>query len=270
MTRAIPAALRHTALVLLALLYLAPLAVALISSFKSPAEIVQVLSLPHALFLDNYVQAWAQIGLSLRNSLFITAPAVVLSVLIGCLAAFPLSQVHIPGGRFVYLLLLAGMLVPHQIVQIPLFLIMRDMHLYNTIPGMWLVHVAYGIPFCTFFMRNFFATVPRSLFEAAQIDGCGPAGYFVRILLPASLSGMATLAIIQSRSVWNDLFFALTLTNSPNTQPVPMALYSLIGGMVVDDGPIMAATIISLLPMLLVFLAFQGAFTRGMLGGAGK
>ncbi|UFN48224.1 carbohydrate ABC transporter permease [Roseomonas sp. OT10] len=262
--------LRIAAIVLLAALYLTPLVVVLLSSIKSPAELADALTLPAGIHTRNYVRAWERIGPALWNSVLITAPSVVLSVLVGAIAAFPLSQIRFVGGRVIYFLLLAGMLIPHQIVQIPLFLIMRGLGLYNTIPGMWLVHVAYGIPFCTFFMRNFFTTIPRSMFEAAQIDGCGPAGYFFKILMPASLSGLATLAIIQSRSVWNDLFFALTLTSSPDTQPVPMALYSFLGGMEVDEGPIMAATVLSMLPMLIVFLAFQKAFTRGLLGGSGK
>ncbi|MFC0407725.1 carbohydrate ABC transporter permease [Roseomonas elaeocarpi] len=261
---------RFAAIVLLAALYLTPLLVVVLSSVKTPAELTDALSLPAGIHARNYVVAWERIGPALRNSVLITIPAVVLSVLVGAITAYPLSQSRFFGGRAIYFLLLAGMLIPHQIVQIPLFLIMRVLGLYNTIPGMWLVHVAYGIPFCTFFMRNFFTTVPRSMFEAAQIDGCGPAGYFFKILVPASLSGFATLAIIQSRSVWNDLFFALTLTSSPDTQPVPMALYSFLGGMEVDEGPIMAATVLSMLPMLIVFLAFQKAFTRGLLGGSGK
>ena len=262
--------LRLAAIVVLAALYLAPLLVVVLSSLKTRAELADALSLPAGLYARNYLVAWERIGPALRNSVLITVPAVVLSVLVGAITAYPLSQGRFLGRRAIYFLLLAGMLIPHQIVQIPLFLIMRVLGLYNTIPGMWLVHVAYGIPFCTFFMRNFFTTVPRSMFEAAQIDGCGPAGYFFRILVPASLSGFATLAIIQSRSIWNDLFFALTLTNSPSTQPVPMALYSFLGGMEVDEGPIMAATVLSLLPMLIVFLAFQRSFTRGLLGGGGK
>ncbi|WP_333723768.1 carbohydrate ABC transporter permease [Agrobacterium tumefaciens] len=261
---------RYCVLVILACLYLAPLLLALISSFKSPAELQQVLSLPSDFYTRNYVDGWDRIGRSLINSVMITIPAVILSVLVGSIAAFPLSHAKIPGERFIFLFLLAGMLVPHQAVQIPLFLIMRSLGLYNTIPGMWLVHVAYGVPFCAFFMRNFFATVPRSMFEAARIDGCGPAGYFFKILMPASLSGIAALAIVQSRSVWNDLFFGLTITSSPTTSPAPVALYSLIGGLEVDEGPVMAATIISILPMMVAFLVFQKAFTRGLLGGSSK
>lgn len=263
-------AARYALVLFLAFLYLTPLLLTLISSFKSPAELQDVLSLPAGFYQRNYIDGWNRIGRSVLNSFMITIPSVVLSVLVGAIAAFPLSQVRMPGGRLIYLFLLAGMLVPHQVVQIPLFLIMRSLGLYNTIPGMWLVHVAYGVPFCTFFMRNFFSTVPRSMYEAAQLDGCGPTGYFFKILMPASVSGLAALAIVQSRSVWNDLFFGLTITSSPSTSPAPVALYTLIGGMEVDEGPIMAATIISILPMMVAFLVFQKAFTRGLLGGSTK
>lgn len=268
--RAVSRIVRYCVLVILAGVYLAPLVLALISSFKSPAELQQVLSLPTHFYTRNYVDGWDRIGRSLINSVMITIPAVILSVLVGSIAAFPLSHARIPGERFIFLFLLAGMLVPHQAVQIPLFLIMRSLGLYNTIPGMWLVHIAYGVPFSAFFMRNFFATVPRSMFEAARIDGCGPAGYFFKILMPASTSGIAALAIVQSRSVWSDLFFGLTITSSPTTSPAPVALYSLIGGLEVDEGPVMAATIISILPMMVAFLVFQKAFTRGLLGGSSK
>ncbi len=262
--------MRYAALVALAALFLLPLVVVVNASLKTPADIMNVLSPPTALSWRNWATAWGRIGPGVWNSVRITAPAVVLSVLVGAMAAYPLSRTKLPGDRVIFLFLLAGMLVPHQIVQIPLFLMMRALGLYNTIPGLWLVHMAYGIPFCTFFLRNYFTTIPTSMFEAAQIDGCGIASLFWRILLPASTSGIAALCIIQSRSVWNDLFFGLTLTNSASTQPTPVALYTLIGGMEVDEGALMAATVISILPVMVTFLAFQKAFTRGLLGGSGK
>lgn len=262
--------LRYVALTVLAIIYLSPLVVVLNASLKTPADIMHVLALPTQIEWQNYVVGWDRIGRSLWNSVLITGPSVVLSILIGAMAAYPLSQVRFKGDRLIFLFLLAGMLVPHQVVQIPLFMMMRAMGLYNTIPGLWLVHLAFGIPFCTFFLRNFFTTIPSSMFEAAQIDGCSAFSYFWKILMPASLSGIAALAIIQSRSVWNDLFFGLTLTNSPTTQPTPVALYTLIGGMEVDEGPLMAATVISIIPVMMVFLIFQKAFTRGLLGGSEK
>jgi glucose/mannose transport system permease protein len=263
-------ALRYGAVLLAAFLFLVPLGVALLGSLKSTAEIATVLSLPSRPYVENYAIGWAQLSRSLFNSLAITIPAVILSVFVGCVAAFPLSLMSVKRSRIVYFFLLTGMFVPYQIVQIPLFFVMRTIGLYNTIPGLWLVHVAYGVPICTFFMRNFFATVPRSLYEAAQIDGCGPTGYFFKILLPASASGLAALAIVQSRSVWNDLLFAVTLTNSNETMPVTAKLNSFVGSIQVQYGPLMASTLISILPMLVAFLCFQRAFVRGLLGGSSK
>src|SRR5690606_3469502 len=118
-----------------------------------------------------------------------------------------------------------------QIVQIPLFIIIRSIGLYDSIAGMWLVHTAYSVPFCTFFMRNFFATVPRSMYEAALIDGCTKFGYFWRLLVPASLSGLAALAIIQSRYIWNDLLFAITLTLSDKARPATVVISGFVGGL---------------------------------------
>lgn len=261
---------RYAALIVLAVLYLLPLLLVLNASFKLPEEIADILSLPSRIAWENYATGWERIGPSLWNSVLITIPAVILSILVGALAAYPLAQAKLPGERWIFLALLAGMLVPHQAVQIPVFMMMRWLGLYNTIPGLWVVHLAFGIPFCTFFLRNYFTTIPSSMFEAAQIDGCGVAGYFWKILLPASASGLAALAIIQSRAVWNDLFFGLTLTNGPSASPTPVALYTLIGGMEVEEGPLMAATVISILPIMIAFLLFQKHFTRGLLGGADK
>jgi glucose/mannose transport system permease protein len=263
-------ALRHALVAVAGLAFLTPLLVAAVTSLKSPAEIGAVMALPTSPHLENYVIGWVQIRTGLANSLLITGPAVVLSVLVGCIAAYPLAMMRATQTRWVYFFLLTGMFVPFQIVQIPLFFMIRGLGLYNTIPGMWLVHMAYGIPVCTFFMRNFFSTVPRSFYEAAQIDGCSTAAYFMRILLPCSLPGLAALAIVQSRAIWNDLLFAMTLTSSDAAIPVTAQLNQFVGATSVQYGPLMASTLISILPVLIAYLAFQKAFVRGLLGGGVK
>jgi len=262
--------LRHGLALLIGLAMAVPILVALNTSVKTPAEVLDVLSLPAAPTFDNYAEAWRRLGATFGNSLMITIPGVALSVLVGAIAAYPLAQIRGRVGFIIYLFLLTGMLVPYQIVQIPLFSLMRRMGLYNSIPGMWLVHVAYGVPICTFFMRNFFASVPRSMMEAAMIDGCGHAQYFFRVLLPASIPGLAALSVIQSRSIWNDLLFAMTLTNNDSARPVTVALNALTSGLQVQHGTLMAATIITIGPILLAYLLFQRAFVAGVLGGASK
>lgn len=243
---------------------------ALLTSLKSPAETTRVLSIPGAPYMQNYAIAFERMGRSFFNSIAITVPAVVLSVFVGAVAGYPLAYMRGRGGTVTYFVLLTGMLVPFQIVQIPLFFLIRMMGLYDTIPGMWLVHTAYGVPFCTFFLRNFFASVPRSMYDAARIDGCSAAGYFWRLLLPASVSGLSALAIIQSRAIWNDLLFAITLTSSDSARPVTVAIAGFTSSLEVEYGPLMAATIISTVPVMLAYLIFQKSFVRGLLGGAGK
>lgn len=262
--------LRYVVTIGLCLLFLVPIAFAIVASFKNPSEMANVLSMPGELYLDNFQKGWEQTAPSLLNSIMITLPAVLLSVFIGAMAAYPLSMLPVKKCRFIYIFLLTGMFVPFQIVQIPIFFLMRELGLYNSLAGLWLVHAAYGVPICTFFMRNFFATVPRSMYEAAQIDGCGPAGFFFKILLPASVSGLAALTLVQSRGIWNDLLFAMTLTNDDSTVPVTAKLNSFVTAMQIDYGSLMASAIISVLPMLLVFLFFQKAFVRGLLGGSSK
>ncbi|MBV9672006.1 MAG: carbohydrate ABC transporter permease, partial [Verrucomicrobia bacterium] len=221
-------------------------------------------------YIENFSIALGRMGRSFFNSFAITAPAVVLSIAIGATAGYPLAYMRGSGSRFIYFFLLTGMLVPFQIVQIPLFFMVRSIGLYDTIPGMWLAHTAYAVPFCTFFMRNFFATVPRSMYEAALIEGCGPLRYFWFLLLPASISGLSALAIIQSRAIWNDLLFAMTLTSSDTAMPATVAIAGFTSSLQVEYGPLMAATLISIVPVMLAYLFFQKSFVRGLLGGAGK
>lgn len=260
----------YVILIAVALVFIAPLIVALMTSLKSPSEITRVLSIPTTLYFHNYAIAYERMGRSFFNSIAITVPAVVLSVGIGAIGGYPLAYMRGKGGRITYFILLSGMLVPFQIVQIPLFFLIRNMGLYDTIPGMWVTHTAYAVPFCTFFMRNFFASVPRSMYEAALMEGCGPFGYFWRLLLPASTSGLAALAIIQSRAIWNDLLFAITLTRGDEAQPVTVAIAGFVSGVQVEYGPLMAATLVSVVPVMAAYLLFQKTFVRGLLGGTGK
>ncbi|HEX7714181.1 MAG TPA: carbohydrate ABC transporter permease, partial [Bacillota bacterium] len=134
----------------------------------------------------------------------------------------------------------------------------------------WLVHIAYGIPMCTFFLRNFFAIIPISLMEASLIDGCSIAGYYRRVLMPIAKPGLAALFILQFQSIWNDLLFGLAFSHGETVRPITVNLASFVGATDVQYGPLMASTIVAILPMILVFLLFQREFIVGMLGGSVK
>lgn len=261
---------RYIILIVIAVLFLCPIVVMLITSLKMPTELADTFALPKSFYFGNYIAAIKVIGRGVTNSLLITLPAVLFSAFVGSMAAYPLSQFRFKGDNVLYMFILAGLFVPFQIVLIPLFQIIRTLHLYDTIPGMWLVHAAYGIPFCTFFLRSFFATIPHSLLESSLVDGCSMPGFYYRILLPLSKPGFAVLVILQARSIWNDLLFGLALTRSVNVRPITVELATFVGMTDVQYGPLMAATLISILPTTIIFLAFQKNFVRGMLGGSIK
>jgi ABC-type glycerol-3-phosphate transport system permease component len=260
----------YAALIFFAAVFLVPIGVMISTSMKSPPELVNVLALPKGFYWENHRAAFEMIGRGMLNSLLITLPAVFISSFVGALGAYPLSQFRFKGDQLVYMFLLAGLFVPFQIVLIPLFQIMRELRLYDSIPGLWLVHTVYGIPICTFYLRNFFATIPKSLLEASLIDGCSIAGYFFRILLPLSKPGFAALIILQARAIWNDLLFGLTLTRSATTRPVTVELSAFVGMTDVQYGHLMAASLWSILPTTIIFLVFQKHFIRGLLGGSIK
>jgi ABC-type glycerol-3-phosphate transport system permease component len=253
-------------LILIALAFLIPLLVAVNTAFKPEKEIYQVTALPTRLYLDNLRVGFQRVGRSLLNSLLIAFPAMLLSTFIGTLAAYPLSQLQFKGDTFVYLFLLAGMYIPYQTVLIPAFLIVRKVGLYNRIPGLWLIHMAYGIPFTTLILRNFFATIPGELREASTIDGCSLVAYYWRILLPVGRTGIATVLILQFRGSWNDFLFSLTMIRSPERYPATVMLQSFITAYELQWGPMMAATCFTIIPTIIVLLIFKRHFVAGLTG----
>ncbi len=258
----------YIVLIFAAIIFLIPTLVAVNTAFKLPKEILEVLSLPSRVYFGNFIDGLKKIGRSFINSLMICFPAMVFSTFVGSLAAYPLAQFRFRGDTVIYFVLLSGMYIPFQTVLIPLFLIIRRLGLYDTIPGLWLAHIAYGIPFTTLILRNFFATIPVELMEAAKLDGCSLFRYYWRILLPVSRAGIAATLILQFRSIWNEFIMGLTLTRSSDKVPVMVQLQSFVSRTEVTWGPMMAATFISVLPAVIVFLVFKKQFVEGLAGTA--
>jgi ABC-type glycerol-3-phosphate transport system permease component len=253
-------------LVFIAFLVLVPLLLAINTAFKPPEEEWIVLSLPSKIYLNNFVFSFLKVVKSLWNSVLITIPSMILSTLVGAMAAYPLSQIKFKGDTFVYMLLLAGLYIPYTSVLIPLFFIIKKIGLYDTIPGLWLTHIAFGVPYTTFILRNFFATVPEELMEASVIDGCGMVKYFWKILLPVARTGIAATLILQFSGIWNEFMFALTLTRSPSKFPITVALQSFGSRTDIQWGPLMAATLISIIPTIIILIVFKKQFVSGLTG----
>jgi glucose/mannose transport system permease protein len=258
-------------LLLFACFYLVPIYVMGITSIKGLDEVTldKMWSLPTHLDFSGYKEAFTKLSPNLMNSFYIAIPATVLSSLLGAMNGYVLSKWKFRGSDTLFTLMLFGMFIPYQSILIPLIQFLQKIGLYNSIPGLVLVHTVYGIPICTLIFRNFYAGIPNELLEAGKIDGCGFFGIFHRIIFPLSTSGFVVVGIWQFTSAWNEFLFAVSLTTQKQ-QPVMVALQNLSGSQIVHWNVQMAGALISALPTLLVYILLGRYFIRGLLAGSVK
>lgn len=224
------------------------------------------------LTFDNYRTALGSGELlnGLKNSLLITVPTVFLVVVVGASAAFALTWTDIPGRKWIYTFIVALIVVPPEITLYPTLVILRELHLVNTFPGIWISHVSASTPFAVFLLGNFFAQVPRELIDAARVDGAKTRDLMFRVVLPLSKSAIASLATFNFLWVWNDLLRALIIIPDPSTRPLTAVLANLGGGYGEYVTVLAAGATLLMIPPLIVFLLAQKAFVRGVLTGAVK
>jgi len=250
------------------------------SSLKADAAIFrETFALPvwGELHTENYGHAWheAKFGDYFLNSVLVTAASVSLIVGLGAMAAYALARFYHPVGRAVFWLFLAGLMIPAQLAVIPLFFEMRALGLLNSKLGLILVYTANGLPFAIFILAGFFRGLPRSLYEAAVIDGCGEFAAFWRVLLPLARPGLVTVAIFQFIGVWKEYFFAFMLVGgdldgSARTLPLGLANLSITAQYRTDYGMLFAGLVLVTLPILLIYLLLQRQIVKGIAAGALK
>ena len=249
-----------------------PLLVMLASSLKSTGEIFQdpLALVPPSLRLSNYAQAWdqAHFGTYFQNSLLVGVVSVIFILLFGSMAAYVLARYPFPGNQLVYLLFLLGFMVPIRLAIVPLFILMRDLHLLDSLVGLVVVYVAGGMPFTIFILVNFFRRIPRDLEEAARIDGAGTFGIYWRIMLPLVRPALATVAIFEFLHVWNDFFFPLIFIGSPSLRTIPLGMSAFFGEYANNWGLLFAGLSISIVPVLVLFLLMSRQFIAGLTAGA--
>ncbi len=206
----------------------------------------------------------------LWNSFKVTVPASIISICLGVLAGYGLAKYNFPGNSALFVFLVAGMFLPPQIALIPIFRLMNDIGLYDTLWAVIVVHSAFGIPICTLVMRNFFQTVPDALREAAFIDGANEYQIFAIIMLPLTLPALAVLATLQFTWIWNDFLWPFILTQHATSRTIMVGIVNLTGQYGVDWGGQAAGSIVGSLPTLFIFVFFQRYFIRGLTLGAVK
>jgi len=263
----------HATLLLACAVYLVPLIVMLLTSFKTPEDIRtgNLLSWPEAFTAMGWLTAWDAVGGYFWNSVKIVIPAVLISTALGAINGYVLSMWRFRGSQLFFGLLLFGCFLPFQVILLPASFTLGKLGLANTTTGLVLVHVVYGLAFTTLFFRNFYVSVPDALVRAARLDGAGFFTIFGRILLPMSVPIIMVCLIWQFTQIWNDFLFGVVFA-SGDTQPVTVALNNLVNTSTgakqynVD----MAAAMIAGLPTLVVYVIAGKYFLRGLTAGAVK
>lgn len=250
------------------------------SSLKADESIFrETFALPSAddLRWSNYERAWgeARFGDYFLNSVVVTGVSVALIVHLGAMAAYALARFRVPGGPVVFWLFLAGLMIPAQLAMVPLFFELRALGLLNSRMGLVLVYTANGLPFAIFILAGFFRSLPRTLYEAAIIDGCGEFDAFRRVMLPLARPGLVTVAIFQFIGIWKEYFFAFMLIGgdvegTARTLPLGLANLAITAQYRSDYGMLFAGLVMVTIPILLVYVVLQKHLVKGVTAGALK
>lgn len=261
-------------LCVLAVLFLLPTVGVLLSSIKTTREISmgELWSLPASLYLGNFAEVLGNPAVHqyFLNTLLVTVPATAVSITLGALAGYVFAKLPFPGSNALFLVIVAGMFFPPQVILVPLFRLFNGMGLIDTLWPVIIVHSALGLPICVLMMRNFFATVPNALREAAIMEGASEWQVLTRVVLPLSLPALAVLATLQFTWIWNDFLWPLIFTQSDDKRTIMIGIVNLKGQYSVAWGVQGALSLVASLPTLLVFLFFQRFFIKGMTMGAVK
>jgi multiple sugar transport system permease protein len=253
---------------------LLPFAFLTSTAFKEHAYVLEIPPrlIPEPPTLDNFTEAWStgDFGRYFLNSAFVVTLSTAISVSLAAMLGFCFARFDFPGRRVLFGALLFTMMVPGMVLLIPQFVLARDLGLLNTLWGLVIVYSVMNLALNTFLLRGFFAAMPQELFDAAQVDGAGTWTSFRSIALPLAKPGLATVTIFSFLAAWDEFTWAITTLSDRDLYTLPIGIRLLQRSQSTEWGLVFAASLIALLPALVIFVALQRHFVAGAFVGATK
>jgi len=262
----------YAALTLAAVIWFAPVITLVLTALKDAGDFAVngAFSLPQSIRWSNFAEAWnTGVKNYFWNSLIVTGFKVPVGIIIESLAAFALTHMHFKWADRIFAYVLIGLIVPIQMTLVPLTLLMNALNLIDTLPGLTILYIGFGVPFGVLVMRGFFRTIPTAIIEAARIDGASYLRIFFRIALPLALPAVVSLCILDGVATWNEFILAQIFLRSDELRTLPLGLVEFSTQFSTQYDQLAAAVLISVVPIVLVFLFFQRYFVSGV-GGALK
>ena len=264
---------RHFVLCAACLVVLVPIAYVVIASFKTiPDFFANPYGLPEEWAWRNYVDAWrdARISVTLTNSVLVTTGAVLASTFLAAMIAYGLSRRERPLAMLLYSFFVSGMIIPAQMIILPLFILLRQIGLLGTLFALICPYVAMGLPLGVLILTPIIATLPRDLSDAARVDGASGWQIFFRIIVPIIRPGLASVVILNGVWMWNEFFIPLVLALKADTQTLPVGIMSFVGTYSTEWGLIFASVVIATAPAVIVYVGLSRQFVAGLTAGAVK
>lgn len=261
-------------LILFAFIQLYPLIWLLSFSLKSNNEIFggNIAGLPRIWKFENYINAFQQAKVLdyFMNSVFVTGVTIILVIFLASMSAYAIQRMRWRGNGMTMKMILLGMMVPIHAALLPLFMVLKHMHLLNTYWALIIPYVAFGLPMAVYIICSFLASIPKELEEAAAIDGCGIYSIFGHIMLPLVKPALATVAIFTYLSTWNELMFAVTFVSKREYKTITVGIMSMIGTYTTKWGEIGAGLVIATIPTIIIYILLSEQVQKSLVAGAVK
>lgn len=260
-------------LIILVVLYLAPLLWCIMVSLKNNTELINSpFAFPKVLRFNNYAEAWkkAYLGVALRNSAIVCFVSLAITLLIGAMAAFAIGRMQWRFSNVTLLYFMIGMMIPVHCVLIPLFVQFSKIHLVNSLPSIMLPYIVFGLPITIYILTGFFKSMPKELFEAASIDGCNIYRMFFTIALPLAKTGLFVTGLMTFVGNWNELLLAMVFISDKMKKTIPVTLSYFVGPYKTNYVQMFAAIIIAIVPNIIVYCCFSNKIVDGLTAGAVK